>query len=408
MICAKNNLTFCFLKAFVNTAKITFNTVSFATKDAHMVMYEDEIYDQWIHILEKHHTSAICGRQPGISTFRCLRGLEDKDVSLLQVELLEGKISLVKQANQGDMLDITARSMEIKQTKVFVEELLNLFKELDPAPAIMSWDDIRSHYNITDKIYKSLFISCTPWLELKLHQTKQTPEFPQVTKGYVQWIIGQKNDSSNLQVSLPWTIKCVGSKLEGIEFLGGENTSPLPITMCILDTTHSQILPSGWSAVEFGKIIDGVCSITHQPSQFVIVGLVKYQHAASLEKAISGKAGWYAMHVLPIDSLISTETKTFSALREVCFGVFAFFSQGEQYDNYSRIKESILQPMHCICVDEGNFDAVTMAKAFLVSRAMKCLCVKEDDQVLDVFSLGYGTKGGTSTTKKGDIYCLFQ
>ena len=179
-------------------AKITFNSVSFATKDAHMVMYNNEIYDQWIHILEKHPTSTARGRQPGISAFRCLRGLEDKDVMLLQAELLEGTISLVKQANQGDMLDLNARSMEIKQTKIFVEELLSLFKEIDPiTTTFTSWDDCRLHYNITDKVYKSLFASCTPWLELKLHQTKQTPDFPQVTRGYVQWIIAQKNGNSN-------------------------------------------------------------------------------------------------------------------------------------------------------------------------------------------------------------------
>ena len=87
-------------------------------------------------------------------------------------------------------------------------------------------------------------------------------------------------------------------------------------------------------------------------------------------------------------------------LQEVYFGVFAFFSQGEQYDNYSHIKESILQPMHCICVDEGDFDTVTMAKSFFVRRAVKCLCIKEDDQVLDVFSLGYGTREALQQQRK--------
>ena len=82
---------------------------------------------------------------------------------LLEAELLEGTISLVKQANQGDMLDLNAHSMEIKQTKIFVEELFSLFKELDPVTTTFtSWDDCRLHYNITDKVYKSLFASCTP------------------------------------------------------------------------------------------------------------------------------------------------------------------------------------------------------------------------------------------------------
>ncbi|MCO5586504.1 hypothetical protein L7F22_040444 [Adiantum nelumboides] len=98
---------------------------------------------------------------------------EDDNVKLLQKELLEEKIFLVKQPHQTDMLDLFARSTNIKETKVFLTEMFKLFKELDPVEAITSWEE---------------------------------------------------------------------------------------------------------------------CRIAHQPSEFVIVGLVKYQHAASLEKAISEKA----------------------------------------------------------------------------------------------------------------------
>ena len=91
------------------------------------------------------------------------------------------------------MLDLSPRSTNIKQTKVFVVEMLKMFKELDPIVDISSWEECRSHYNITDEIYKSLFTSCTQWLHLKLQQTKETPALPEVTKGYVQWIIAQKN-----------------------------------------------------------------------------------------------------------------------------------------------------------------------------------------------------------------------
>ena len=61
-----------------------------------MVMYANDIYDQWINILEKHQASAARGRQPSLTTFRCLRGLEDNDVRLLHQEVMEEKICLVK------------------------------------------------------------------------------------------------------------------------------------------------------------------------------------------------------------------------------------------------------------------------------------------------------------------------
>ncbi|MCO5552122.1 hypothetical protein L7F22_005632 [Adiantum nelumboides] len=42
--------------------------------------------------------------------------------------------------------------------------------------------------------------------------------------------------------------------------------------------------------------------------------------------------------------------------------------------------------------DKDEFDALTTAKSFFVRRAIKCICLKEDDKVVDIFSLGYGTK----------------
>ena len=83
---------------------ITFIHHSFATREAHMLMYADDIYDQWINILEKHPASTTRGRQPSITTFRCLKGLEDEDIRLLQQELLEDKIFLVKQPDQEEEL----------------------------------------------------------------------------------------------------------------------------------------------------------------------------------------------------------------------------------------------------------------------------------------------------------------
>ncbi|MCO5561652.1 hypothetical protein L7F22_015273 [Adiantum nelumboides] len=159
------------------------------------------------------------------------------------------------------------------------------------------------------------------------------------------------------------------------------------------DTTHKGTISSGWSAAQFGKVIDGVCRIAHQLSEFVIVGLVKHQHAASLEKAISEKAKWYELYALPLGYLIVAGTVQPTAFREVTFGVWDFFSQEEQFTNHSSLKESLFQPMSTLGIDdEDEFDALTTAKSFFVRRTIKCICLKEDDKVVDIFSLGYGTK----------------
>ena len=56
--------------------------------------------------------------------------------------------------------------------------------------------------------------------------------------------------------------------------------------------------------------------------------------------------------------------------------------------------------MSSLFVDEEQFDALVMAKAFLVRRAIKCICFKEDDQVIDIFSLGYGTREALQQQRK--------
>lgn len=102
--------------------------------------------------------------------------------------------------------------------------------------------------------------------------------------------------------------------MQGIEFLRGENSSTMHVGVCIIDTTHKGIIPSSWSAIQFGNIIDRVCGIAHQPYKFVIASLIKYQDGASLEKAILEKVGWYEMHDLPLACLIALEIVKTSAL----------------------------------------------------------------------------------------------
>ena len=99
-------------------AKITSNISTFGTHDAYMVLHEPDIYEGWIEILEKQ-CATTSQQQPNISIFQCLQGLADEDVKIIKGELLEDKIVLVKQANQHNTIDITARAKEIKQTKVF-------------------------------------------------------------------------------------------------------------------------------------------------------------------------------------------------------------------------------------------------------------------------------------------------
>ena len=54
------------------------------------------------------------------------------------------------------------------------------------------WDECVATFSISEKMYTLLFIGCSSWLDLKLQHDKETLDFPDVTKGYVKWIVTDK------------------------------------------------------------------------------------------------------------------------------------------------------------------------------------------------------------------------
>ena len=99
------------------------------------------------------------------------------------------------------------------------------------------------------------------------------------------------------------------------------------------------------------------------------------------------------MVALSIDSLISTKfVKLCTLLGDLTFAMVTLFAKGNEFNDIQRIKDALLMPMNCICVDKEEYSAILMAKTYIVRCAIERVCVKEDDHVVDMFSFGYATK----------------
>ena len=80
---------------------------NFATKDTHMVTYDDDIYERWISILKSVSKGDLEGRQPTITYLRCLLGLDDECVQKIQEEIETGETVLFKSRQDKGIIDMS-------------------------------------------------------------------------------------------------------------------------------------------------------------------------------------------------------------------------------------------------------------------------------------------------------------
>ena len=114
------------------------------------------------------------------------------------------------------------------------------------------------------------------------------------------------------------------------------------VGVCVIDTTHKRIIPSAWNAIQFTKVVDGICGMAHQPYKFLIIFLLNYYHVSCLGTPISTEVRWYDMHAFSLSSLIASKLVQTNFICNLLFGIWAFFSHGDQYTNYSNVKDSLL------------------------------------------------------------------
>ena len=78
---------------FISIANVSMGS-NFATKDTHVVTYDDDICERWISILRYVSKGDLEGHQPTIKYLRCLLGLDDESVRKIQEEIKTGEIVL--------------------------------------------------------------------------------------------------------------------------------------------------------------------------------------------------------------------------------------------------------------------------------------------------------------------------
>lgn len=144
----------------------------FAQKQAHMVTCADGVFQEWMEIIKDVEQGNLSGKKPNQTQFRCLAGLEETEVRMLQAELKSGLIVLSKDAASEEKVDLVTRVMLIKQDRVaqkeLVQELLKEFNIMNHSHKCQSWDEVKHFYKVDDKVYSNFQHMCDTWIKTKL------------------------------------------------------------------------------------------------------------------------------------------------------------------------------------------------------------------------------------------------
>jgi len=145
----------------------------FASRDSHMICCSPSIFKRWISIIEAH-THDRFGRQPTQSMFRCLQGLDNESIGIIQDELQARILVIARSKTETNIMELVDRAWRIKEDKALREEILLIFRRECPTTTLDSWQQCVTEFNISNSIYEGLRGSCQIWLKEKLQASKKT------------------------------------------------------------------------------------------------------------------------------------------------------------------------------------------------------------------------------------------
>ena len=384
----------------------------FASRDTHMICCSEVLFKRWIDILQNHSRDNF-GRQPTISMFRCLQGLDDESIEVIQSELESKNLVVARSKGEVNIMEMAERARRIKEDKALQEEILNIFRKEYPDATLDTWAKCKDHFDITSAIYEGFRGSCQSWLKEKLQASKKTPDFPSSAHKTILWLIQRKEGGPISRSAFPWQVVNVGQDLTGAEFLFETLQEKLSIGLCFLDLIFGFTKNYAWSTSHFTRLLRGVLNISTEPKQAALVAFVKHEHIKNLQDAVEEVSGWNQIMFGSVDYVPYEAVSPFVFINS--YVVIVLFSAGKTFNNLERYTTGLFSPSPIIIESENESDSedsdsdkdedssehegeeeelrqedaasrkVKKNMAKFIKHNIKLFC-KEEEVVIDVFS----------------------
>ena len=214
--------------------------------------------------------------------FRCLQGLDDESIGIIQDELQARILVIAHSKAKTDVMELDDHARRIKEDKALREEILLIFRKECPTTTLDSWQQCIEEFNVSNSIYEGLRGSCQTWLKEKLQTSKKTPDFPSSAIKTIQWLIQRKEGKTDLTSAFPWQVINIGQNLSGVEFLTETITEKISIGLAFLDLINGFAKDLKWTTTDFNKVLRGLLGISTTPSQATLFAFVKHEHIRHL------------------------------------------------------------------------------------------------------------------------------
>ena len=112
----------------------------------------------------------------GPTMFRCIFGLESKEVLILQEAIMNKDILLKKGKQTKDMVDMEEFAWGLKVDRILKASIIEYFTELTSER--LTWDQICDKYKLGDYEYSQLKSYTQLFVRDHLNPSKKNPSFP--------------------------------------------------------------------------------------------------------------------------------------------------------------------------------------------------------------------------------------
>lgn len=179
--------------------------IHFAHKQSHMVTGPDDVFKTWSTIIHAAESGLLKGKNPNSSNLRCLCGLKEDEVNLIQEKILDGSILISKGSTDSAKEDMADHISKKKQDKILKEGLFQALSHANPSKKFNTWKDMSIFYFVTQGILEMIKTKCAKWISSKVIVDKAAMEFPSDVQVYVKWIV-DASASKHITSDHPWFI----------------------------------------------------------------------------------------------------------------------------------------------------------------------------------------------------------
>ncbi|KAH7436354.1 hypothetical protein KP509_05G015800 [Ceratopteris richardii] len=271
----------------------------------------------------------------GPTLFRCIAGLDNKEILELQKAILEKKILLKKAKSLKHMVDMEEMAWRLKTDRVLKNAIIAFF--IDLTTEVLTWEKLCEKYNITDVQYEKIKSYSETFVKDSLNRAKKSPPLPKAAITLLSHLYRVAMGIKTTANVIPWSIYGFGFDLNKVESCCAEQVLPFNIVFLRFDSElYSLHSRECISATFFSRLIFALNTMNSE-TEYVLVSFIDFLYVHMLVEGVQHTATKMTFKIG------ATQSSNPSIKGEMDFAiVLMYISKEDNYQMIDRIDQANL------------------------------------------------------------------